>query len=146
MLENVRACSASCVSCNAASKPLSCSCIAYHTVLRRSELAALQVSDLLVDLRGDATLLVCRSKTDAEGRCEIGYIAPDTVALLRAWLESSGVSEGRLFRSIGKGSRIVEVTQRAGQVRRQRITWPPSSVRAGRSRLVAGFRHPHLHR
>ena len=61
--------------------------VAYDTMLRRSELAALDVSDVLVDIRGDATLLVRRSKTDAEGRCEIAYIAPDTVALVRAWLD-----------------------------------------------------------
>ena len=81
---------------------------AYDTMLRRSELATLDVSDLLVDVRGDGTLLVRRSKTDGEGRCEIAYIAPDTVALLRAWIESSGVSKGRLFRSVGKGGRIGE--------------------------------------
>ena len=82
--------------------------VAYDTMLRRSELAALDVSDVLVDVQGDATLLVRRSKTDAEGRCEIAYIAPDTVALVRAWLDRAGIAGGRLFRSVGKGGRIGE--------------------------------------
>ena len=82
--------------------------VAYDTMLRRSELVALDVCDLLVDVRGDATVLVRRSKTDAEGRCQIAWVAPDTVALVRAWLDASGVSERRLFRSVDKGGRIGE--------------------------------------
>ena len=82
--------------------------VAYDTMLRRAELTALEVSDMLVDVRGDATLLVRRSKTDAEGRCEIAYIAPDTVALVRAWLDLTGIVDGRLFRSVAKGGRIGE--------------------------------------
>ena len=80
--------------------------VAYDAMLRRSELAALQVSDLLEHLRGDATLLVRRSKTDSEGRGELLYLARDTVALVRAWLESGGISEGRMFRSVHKGGRL----------------------------------------
>ena len=79
--------------------------VAYDAMLRRSELAALQVSDLLQDDRGNATLLVRRSKTDGEGRGDIVYLAPDTLALVRAWLERAGIAEGRLFRSVAKGGR-----------------------------------------
>ena len=76
--------------------------VAYDAMLRRAELAALQVTDLLVEMPGDATLLVRRSKTDTEGRGEMAYLACDTVRLVQAWLERSGVSDGRLFRSVHK--------------------------------------------
>ena len=46
--------------------------VAYDAMLRRAELAALQVTDLLIETPGDATLLVRRSKTDTEGRGENG--------------------------------------------------------------------------
>ena len=82
--------------------------VAYDAMLRRAELVSLQVSDLLEEMRGDATLLVRRSKTDGEGRGEIVWLAPDTVALVRKWLEGSGISDGRLFRSVAKGGRIGE--------------------------------------
>ena len=74
-------------------------------MLRRSERTSLQVSDLPKNLRGDATLLARRSRADGEGRGEMVCLAPGTVALVRAWLEHSGISEGPLFRSIDKGSR-----------------------------------------
>ena len=76
--------------------------VAYDAMLRRAELAALQVTDLFIEMPGDATLLVRRSKTDTEGRGEMAYLACDTVRLVRAWLERSGVSDGRLFRSVHK--------------------------------------------
>ncbi|MCY4430180.1 MAG: tyrosine-type recombinase/integrase [Rhodospirillales bacterium] len=76
--------------------------VAHKPTLRRAELTALQVTDLFVEMPGDATLLVRRSKTDTEGRGEMGYLACDTVRLVRTWLERSGVTEGRLFRSVRK--------------------------------------------
>ena len=82
--------------------------VAYDAMLRRAELTSLEVTDLLEELQGDATLLVRRSKTDGEGRGEIAWLAPDSVALVRAWIETSGITEGRLFRSVGKGGRIGE--------------------------------------
>ena len=82
--------------------------VAYDAMLRRAELTSLQVSDMLEEMGGDATLLVRRSKTDGEGRGEIVYLARDTVALVRAWLSRSGITDGRLFRSVGKGGRLGE--------------------------------------
>ena len=82
--------------------------VAYDAMLRRSELTALQVSDLLEEIPGDATLLVRRSKTDAEGLGEIVYLAKDTVRLVRAWVSRAGISGGRLFRSVGKGDGLGE--------------------------------------
>ena len=80
--------------------------VAYDAMLRRTELVSLQVADLLEELQGDGSLLVRRSKTDAEGRGEIVWVGADTVRLVRAWLARAGVSEGMLFRSVGKGGRV----------------------------------------
>ncbi|MYK32866.1 MAG: tyrosine-type recombinase/integrase, partial [Boseongicola sp. SB0670_bin_30] len=46
--------------------------------------------------------------TDAEGRGEIVWVGADTVRLVRAWLGRARVSEGMLFRSVGKGGRLGE--------------------------------------
>ena len=82
--------------------------IAYDAMLRRTELTSLEVSDFLEEIGGDGTLLVRRSKTDGEGRGEIVWVGSDTVRLVRAWLERSGVSEGKLFRSVNKGGGLGE--------------------------------------
>lgn len=80
--------------------------VAYDAMLRRAELTSLEVSDMLEELNGSATLLVRRSKTDGEGAGEVVYLAKDTVGLVRAWLERAGIAEGRLFRSVSKGGTL----------------------------------------
>ena len=79
--------------------------VAYDTLLRRSELSALQVPDLFEEIDGDATVLVRRSKTDQEGEGETVWVAPDSVAFVRTWLSRSGIAGGFLFRSVAKGGR-----------------------------------------
>ena len=80
--------------------------VAYDALLRRSELTAVRVADLLVDVRGSATLIVTRGKTDPEGHGAAVYLARDTVTLVREWLDRAGVTDGRLFRSVAKGGTI----------------------------------------
>ena len=82
--------------------------VAYDAMLRRAELTSLQVTDLLEEMGGSATLLVRRSKTDGEGSGEIVYLACDTVRLVRGWLARSGITEGRLFRSVAKSGQLGE--------------------------------------
>ena len=77
--------------------------VAYDTLLRRGELVALQVSNIVEEVDGAATVLVRRGKTDPEGWGAQVYLARDSVALVREWLERSGVSEGRVFRSLCRG-------------------------------------------
>ena len=80
--------------------------VAYDTLLRRSELVSLEVSDLLVDIDGSATLLVRSGKTDPDRRGAMLYLARDTVKLVRTWLETGGVGEGLLFRSVRKDGAV----------------------------------------
>ena len=79
---------------------------AYDTMLRRAELVSLQTHDLMENLQGDGSLLVRRSKTDGEGRGAVVWVGPDTMRLLRAWLDRAGIADGMLFRSVAKGGRI----------------------------------------
>ena len=78
--------------------------VAYDTLLRRGELVALQVTDIVEELDGSATVLVRRSKADPEGRGATVYLARDSLALVREWLARSGVRHGRVFRSLCRGA------------------------------------------
>ena len=82
--------------------------VAYDGMLRRAELTSLEVEDLLVETPGYASLLVRRSKTDGRGDGEVVYLARDTVSLVRTWLERSGLTAGRLFRSVHKTGALGE--------------------------------------
>ena len=82
--------------------------VAYDTLLRRSELVSLEVSDLMEETDGSGTLLVRTSKTDPEGTGAMLYLARDTVRLVKGWLGRSGLTEGRLFRSVRKDDTLGE--------------------------------------
>jgi integrase len=91
--------------------------VAYDTLCRRSELAALQLADLEHAPDGSGTVTIRRSKTDQEGAGDVRYVAPDTMRDLAAWISAAGVAEGRLFRSVRKGGRVGEAID-AGDVAR----------------------------
>lgn len=78
--------------------------VGWCSALRKSELVALEVSDVTWKPEG-ATILVRRSKTDQEG---VGALVPiyrsDRLAMcpvrwLRHWLKVARISEGPIFRS-----------------------------------------------
>jgi integrase len=83
--------------------------IGFAAALRRTELAALQVSDL--ERHADGLVVhIRKSKTDQEGEgAQIpiprgGRLRP--VDALDAWLAAAQISEGPVFVSIGKGNRV----------------------------------------
>jgi site-specific recombinase XerD len=83
--------------------------IGFAAALRRSELAALQVSDL--ERHADGLLVhIRKSKTDQEGEgAQIpiprgGRLRP--VDALDAWLQVAQITDGPVFVSIGKGGRV----------------------------------------
>ena len=82
--------------------------VGYDTLLRRSELVSLEVSDLLEEIDGTATLLVRSGKTDPHGRGAMLYLARDTVQLVKTWLDVRRVGGGRLFRSVRKDAAVGE--------------------------------------
>ena len=82
--------------------------VGYDTLLRRSELVSLEVTDLMEEIDGTATLLVRAGKTDRDGRGAMLFLARDTVQLVKTWLERGGVDRGRLFRSVRKDDAVGE--------------------------------------
>ena len=80
--------------------------VAYDAMLRRSELSAVRVADVFEDVRGSATLIVPRGKTDPEGRGAVVYLARDTVSLVCEWQRRADVHDGHLFRSVAKGGKV----------------------------------------
>ena len=76
--------------------------VAYDTLLRRSELVALEVHDLSVDAEGSATLRLRCADLDAQPLPEAVALARDTLTYVECWLERARIREGRLFRSVSK--------------------------------------------
>ena len=77
--------------------------------LRRSELVAIEVADL-VEVEDGFRLMVRRSKTDQEGHgVEVPVLRGTRlrpVAAVRDWMQASGITEGLLFRSIQRGGMV----------------------------------------
>jgi integrase len=74
--------------------------LGYDTLCRRSELVALRVEDLLKSAAGAAQILIRRSKNDPYGNGRLGYVSPETLAQLRAWLSAAKIDAGYIFRAV----------------------------------------------
>jgi site-specific recombinase XerD len=83
--------------------------LGFAAALRRSELVAIEVADL-VEVEDGMRLRIARSKTDQEGHgVEVPVLRGTRlrpVAAVREWMEASGITEGLLFRAIGRGGRL----------------------------------------
>jgi integrase len=80
--------------------------VAYDTLCRRSELVALQATDLQPGADGTGTIAIRRSKTDAEGEGMMRFLAADTMRHVQAWQRAAGIAEDALFRAVLKGGRV----------------------------------------
>ena len=69
-------------------------------LLRISEVAALQVSDLRPAPEGGATITIRASKSDQQGEGMVRYLGRPTVELVRRWQKQAGITEGPLFRAL----------------------------------------------
>jgi integrase/recombinase XerD len=83
--------------------------VGHNTLARRAELVALDVADLDWLDDGVATVALRPTKTDLEARVDVRYLSPPATALVRGWLERSGLEDGPLFTRM----------QRNGQARLQ---------------------------
>jgi site-specific recombinase XerD len=85
--------------------------LGFAGAFRRSELVALDVTDVAFS-RDGLTVLLLRSKTDQEGagrKVGVPYGAnPETcpVRVLQAWLETAGLADGPVFRSLNRHGRL----------------------------------------
>jgi integrase len=74
--------------------------LAYDAGLRVSELVAVAVGDLQQLVDGSGRLAIARSKTDQMGEGALAWLSSETMVRLSAWLESSGIEAGPVFRRI----------------------------------------------
>jgi site-specific recombinase XerD len=85
--------------------------LGYASAFRRSELVALDVTDLAFTTEG-LVVTLGRSKTDQEGKgCEVAvpygsYPATCPVRAVRAWLERGGITEGSVFRPVNRHGQV----------------------------------------
>lgn len=85
----------------------------FFGAMRRSELVAINVEDIVFVSEG-AILTLPRRKTDQEGHgSELGLPAKDDpllcpVTALKSWIAAAQIEEGPLFRSISKSGRLLD--------------------------------------
>jgi integrase len=75
-------------------------CVAYETLARRGELAALKVRDIDFHPNGTGQAMIRRGKTDAEGQGRVAYLSRETIRWLKVWLEHAEISHGAVFRRL----------------------------------------------
>jgi integrase/recombinase XerD len=74
--------------------------VGYDTLCRRSELVSLDVEDLRNLKDGAMSILVRRAKNDPFGDGRYGYLTPQTVEILNAWIQAARIQKGSIFRSV----------------------------------------------
>jgi integrase/recombinase XerD len=74
--------------------------LGYDTLCRRAELVGLRAEDLTPSLHGSAQILIRRSKNDPYGQGRLGYVWPETLKLVRAWLKAAQIESGYIFRAV----------------------------------------------
>ncbi|WP_159013333.1 tyrosine-type recombinase/integrase [Acidisoma sp. S159] len=105
--------------------------VAYDSLARQSELAALRVEDLTIASDDSGTITIRRSKTDAEGVGSARYLGPDTVRAVLAWLAAAGSpASGPLFVSVLRGEKVTSTALRGADIAR---LWKELGGRAGLS-------------
>lgn len=74
--------------------------MAFDTLMRASELAAMRVEDLREVNDGAMIVTLPHSKSDQYGKGQRRYVSPWTVERLKSWLEAANITEGYVFRGI----------------------------------------------
>ena len=74
--------------------------VGYDTLCRSSELTAMLVEHIEVQVDGAGKVLIPRSKADIKGEGRVAYLSPQTTRLLLCWLEAAEIKEGPMFRSL----------------------------------------------
>ena len=75
-------------------------------LLRISEAAGIQYSDVRNSRDGAGRVVVARSKTDQVARGSVLYLRACTIRRVSAWTDASGISSGPLFRRVGKAGAL----------------------------------------
>lgn len=105
--------------------------LAYDAGLRVSELVAIAVEDLRQVVDGSGRLEIAFSKTDQEGQGALAWLSAHTMQRLSAWLVSSQIEEGAVFRRINvltttldeTGQQLVRHYIGSKELTRQGVVW-----------------------
>jgi site-specific recombinase XerD len=93
--------------------------LGFALAARRSELVALDVADLEECPEG-LRVTIRRSKTDQEGAGAVVAVCRGSIACpvgaVRDWLAVAGITEGAVFRRVGKGGKVLPDRLRAQSV------------------------------
>jgi integrase len=126
--------------------------VAFSTLLRRSELVALEVADFKpTPDAADGTVRVRSSKADQAGHGAERYVSADARRHLEAWLDAAGIHEGPVFARLNRnGAPLVkalhpnqvalivqDVARRAGFKKREIKTIAAHSTRIGATHALA---------
>lgn len=90
-------------------------CVAYDTMARRSELVALEVTDIEFLPDGTGRALIRRSKTDQAGEGHQAYLSRQTVRYLHRWIGGAKLDAGAVFRRL-TGQYVVGVRLNADSI------------------------------
>ena len=74
--------------------------VAYETLMRRSELVAMDVDHLDFQRDGSCLVFIQTSKTDQEGEGDHRPLSLASTKVLRAWLERAAIDDGAVWRTI----------------------------------------------
>jgi site-specific recombinase XerD len=94
--------------------------IAYDTLCRRSELVALRIEDVQINITNGTektSILLRRSKTDQNGMGKRLHLNERAQKALKEWLERLQDDRGPLFRGVNRAQKITR-TLGAGQINR----------------------------
>lgn len=93
--------------------------VAFSTMLRRSELVALQVEDFEPNENGeDGLMWLRRSKGDQDGLGEHRYVMPAARDHLERWLRAANLRAGAIFRRLNRNGEPLEAALHPNQVAR----------------------------
>jgi integrase len=80
--------------------------LGFSTMLRRSELVALEVADFQPSTEADDGLVrVKRSKTDQAGHGAERYVSAEARQHLESWLAAAGITEGPIFARLNRNGK-----------------------------------------
>ena len=77
--------------------------LGFEGLCRRSEISALEVTDLIENMRGGLSVTIRRGKTDQAGEGRTVGLSPNTAEILRAWIDAAELVEGPLICPVHKG-------------------------------------------
>ena len=94
---------ASCVDDLAGRRDKALLALGFEGLCRRSEIAALNVQDLVTDRRGNLAILIRRGKTDQTGDGRVITLSAATAKIVCDWIEAAGLETGPLIRPVYRG-------------------------------------------